>query len=70
MQALQTQAMKSLGYRSISALDTVSNLSQNANSEYVRLEASKDILDRAGIRTEDSQQTQLGNAIQVNIDLK
>jgi|TARA_R100001129_G_scaffold31020_2_gene20543 phage terminase small subunit len=70
LKALQTQAMKSLGYRSISALDTVSNLSQNANSEYVRLEASKDILDRAGIRTEDSQQTQLGNAIQVNIDLK
>ena len=69
LKALQTQAMKSLGYRSISALDTVSNLSQNANSEYVRLEASKDILDRAGIRTEDSQQTQLGNAIQVNIDL-
>ena len=69
LKALQTQAMKSLGYRSISALDTVSNLSQNANSEYVRLEASKDILDRAGIRNEESNQTNLGNAIQVNIDL-
>ena len=70
LKALQTQAMKSLGYRSISALETVSNLSQNANSEYVRLEASKDILDRAGIKQEDSTHTQLGNAIQVNIDLK
>ena len=69
LKALQQQAMKTLGYRSISALDTVSNLSANANSEYVRLEASKDILDRAGIRNEDSQQAQLGNAIQVNIDL-
>ena len=34
LKALQTISMKSLGYRSISALDTVSNLSQNANSEY------------------------------------
>ena len=66
---LQKQAIKTLGYRSITALDTVSNLSQNANSEYVRLEASKDILDRAGIRDESSNQVQLGNAIQVNIDL-
>ena len=66
---LQKQAIKTLGYRSITALDTVSNLSQNANSEYVRLEASKDILDRAGIRDESNNQIQLGNAIQVNIDL-
>ena len=69
MKQLQTQAMKTLGYRSIQALDTVSNLSASANSEYVRLEASKDILDRAGIKQDQSDTKSLGNAIQVNIDL-
>jgi len=69
LKALQNQAIKTLGYRSIQALDTISHLSSNANSEYVKLEASKDILDRAGIRTEDGAQTRVGNAIQVNIDL-
>jgi len=66
---LQAQAIKTLGYRTIQALDTVSNLSASANSEYVRLEASKDILDRAGIKTDEGNRTNLGNAIQVNIDL-
>ena len=69
LKQLQQQAIKQLGYRSIQAMDTVSNLSANANSEYVRLEASKDILDRAGIRTDEGNSTTLGNAIQVNIDL-
>ena len=69
LKALQNQAIKTLGYITIQALDTVSNLSSNANSEYVRLEASKDILDRAGIRTEDNSSQSLGSAIQVNIDL-
>jgi len=69
LKQLQTQAMKTLGYRSIQALDTVSNLSASANSEYVRLEASKDILDRAGIKQDQSDTKSLGNAIQVNIDL-
>ena len=69
LKVLQEQAMKSLGYRSISALETVSKLSQNANSEYVRLEASKDILDRAGIKSQDDSHQSLGSAIQVNIDL-
>ena len=57
-----------LGVRAITALQTVSNLSQYANSEYVRLEASKDLLDRAGLR-EEQNQTLGTNNIQVNIDL-
>ena len=44
-------------------------ISQDANSEYVRLEASKDILDRAGIRDDSTSHNPITNAIQVNIDL-
>ena len=65
---LHQRAKKVLGVRAITALQTVSNLSQNANSEYVRLEASKDLLDRAGLREETDSTQQLNN-IQVNIDL-
>ena len=66
---LHQRAKKVLGVRAINALQTVSNLSQYANSEYVRLEASKDILDRAGLTNDTNQTQQIGNAIQVNIDL-
>ena len=59
----------SLRARCVSALQTVSKLSQDANSEYVRLEASKDILDRAGIRDDSTSHNPITNAIQVNIDL-
>ena len=59
----------SLGVRSIKALQTISMLSENANSEYVKLEASKDILDRTGIHNDSVNSTTLNNAIQVNIDL-
>ena len=69
LDALHTQAKRSIGVRAITALGTVSNLSASANSEYVRLEASKDLLDRAGLRDDSSTQSALGTAIQVNIDL-
>ena len=65
---LHQRAKKVLGVRAITALQTVSNRSQYANSEYVRLEASKDLLDRAGLR-EEQNQTLGTNNIQVNIDL-
>jgi len=69
MQVIQDKLKMSLGTRSIRALQTISNLSDNANSEYVKLEASKDILDRAGITNDSGNQTSPTNAIQVNIDL-
>lgn len=69
LHVLHQRAKKVLGVRAINALQTVSNLSQYANSEYVRLEASKDILDRAGLTNDTNQTQQIGNAIQVNIDL-
>jgi phage terminase small subunit len=69
LHVLHQRAKKALGVKAITALNTVSNLSQYANSEYVRLEASKDIMDRAGLREEQDSTRVLGNAIQVNIDL-
>jgi len=41
----------------------------NAKSEYVQLEASKDLLDRAGYKPIDRSQVQVAGDIQVSIDL-
>ena len=69
LQALYDRSIQSLSVDAVRALSTVSNLSQDAKSEYVRLEASKDIMDRAGLRKEDTQTNQVGNDILVKIDL-
>ena len=44
-------------------------LSQGAKSEYVQLEASKDLLDRAGYKPIDRSQVQVAGDIRVSIDL-
>ena len=44
-------------------------LSAGAKSEYVQLEASKDILDRAGFRAPDKHQHMLVGELKVNIQL-
>ena len=41
----------------------------NAKSEYVQLEASKDLLDRAGYKPIDRSQVQVAGDIRVSIDL-
>jgi len=69
LQALYDRSIKSLSVDAVRALSTVSNLSQDAKSEYVRLEASKDLMDRAGLRKEDTTTSQVGNDILVKIDL-
>jgi len=69
LQALYDRSLQSLSIDSVKALHTVSSLSTDAKSEYVRLEASKDIMDRAGLRNEDTTNTSVGNDIVVKIDL-
>lgn len=44
-------------------------LSQSAKSEYVQLEASKDILDRAGYKPIEKSMNLVAGTIQVSIDL-
>jgi phage terminase small subunit len=53
---------------SLGALAQVARLSTNAKSEYVRLQAGQDILDRAGHKPEERSPIQVG-ALVMNIDL-
>ena len=51
------------------ALGQLAGLSKGAKSEYVQLEASKDLLDRAGFKPVDRSQVQVAGDIRVTIDL-
>ena len=58
-----------IGLGAISASRKMVELSNGARSEYVQLEASKDILDRAGIRMPDRVQHEIAVEVKINIDL-
>tara|TARA_R100000995_G_C3470016_1_gene117821 strand:- start:855 stop:1232 length:378 start_codon:yes stop_codon:yes gene_type:complete len=59
----------SLGMNATKALNKIVQLSSNAKSEYVSLEASKDLLDRAGFKAPDKvMHSHVGN-VNVKIDL-
>ena len=59
----------SMGLNATKALNKIVSLSNNAKSEYVSLEASKDILDRAGFKAPDKvMHSHVGN-VNVKIDL-
>ena len=58
-----------IGLGAISASRKMVELSNGARSEYVQLEASKDILDRAGIRMPDRIQHEVAGEVKINIDL-
>jgi phage terminase small subunit len=51
------------------AVHRVASLAKSAKSEYVQLEASKDLLDRAGFKPVDRSQIQVAGDIRVHIDL-
>ena len=59
----------SMGMNATKALNKIVQLSSNAKSEYVSLEASKDLLDRAGFKAPDKvMHSHVGN-VNVKIDL-
>ena len=66
---MMKQIANTVGLGAIHASRKMVDLSQNARSEYVQLEASKDILDRVGIRAPDKVQHTLDANLSVNIDL-
>ena len=66
---MMKQIANTVGLGAIHASRKMVDLSQNARSEYVQLEASKDILDRVGIRAPDRVQHTLDANLSVNIDL-
>lgn len=51
------------------AVGQLAGLAKGARSEYVQLEASKDLLDRAGFKPIDRSQVQVAGDIRVSIDL-
>lgn len=59
----------SLGLHATTAAAKLLNLAKGAKSEYVQLEASKDILDRAGYKPPDKQMHLHAGEISVKIDL-
>ena len=60
---------ENMGINATKALNKIVQLSSNAKSEYVSLEASKDILDRAGFKAPDKvMHSHVGN-VNVKIDL-
>ena len=58
-----------IGLGAISASRKMVELSNGARSEYVQLEASKDILDRDLIRLPDRVQHEIAGEVKINIDL-
>ena len=66
---MMEQVAKTIGLGAVTASKKMVELSNSAKSEYVQLEASKDILDRVGLRTpEKVSHTHVGD-IKVSIDL-
>ena len=60
---------ETLGVNATIAASKLLKLAQGAKSEYVQLEASKDILDRAGFKAPDKHQHLVAGDIRVSIDL-
>jgi len=60
---------ESLGLSATTAAAKLLSLARGAKSEYVQLEASKDILDRAGFKPPDKQLHMHAGEISVKIDL-
>ena len=58
-----------MGTGAITASRKLIELSGNARSEYVQLEASRDILDRVGLKAPDKIAHNLQGDIKINIDL-
>ena len=66
---LMQQVQSRIAMGSTKAINTIIGLSTKAKSEYVQLEASKDILDRAGFKAPDKHQHLIDGNFSINIDL-
>ena len=66
---MMEQVASVMGTGAIKASQKLIQLSDSAKSEYVQLEASKDILDRAGFKAPDKQMHLHAGEIRVSIDL-
>ena len=68
-QYMMQRVAETIGMNATTAAAQVMKLATGAKSEYVKLEAAKDILDRAGFKPVDRSQVQVAGDIRVSIDL-
>lgn len=68
-QYLMQRVAEELGQHAAMAVGTVANLAKQGKSEYVKLQAAQDLLDRAGFKPVDRSQVQVAGDIKVSIDL-
>ena len=68
-QYMTSRIAETLGRGAVIASRKLIDLSSGAKSEYVQLEASRDILDRVGMRVPDKVRHQIEGDIKINIDL-
>lgn len=66
---IQEMTLEAIGVNAVSALHTVVKLSKTAKSDYVRLEAAKDILDRAGYRPPERVDHRVSGDLSVSFDI-
>ena len=68
-QYMMRRMNEEFGLIAATAAGQLRKLSSGAKSEYVQLEASKDLLDRAGYKPIDRSQVQVAGDTKVSIDL-
>ena len=68
-QYMMQRISDSIGLSATTASNRILTLAKGAKSEYVQLEASKDILDRAGFKAPDKHMHLHAGEIKVQIDL-
>jgi len=66
---MMQRVANTIGLGAVQASQKLIELSGDAKSEYVQLEASRDLLDRAGVRAPERIQHDVTGDIKINIDL-
>lgn len=68
-QAIMRETLVRIGLQAVPALHTLERLRDSARSDYVRLEAAKDLLDRAGFRPPERVDHRLDASLTVELVL-
>lgn len=69
IEAYQIGLAQRLAASASGAVSTITDLSRNSRSDYVKLQASQDILDRIGMRAPDKVDHRVAGQVSVSIDL-
>jgi phage terminase small subunit len=69
LQEIYKRTAIAIGASAPKALAQIIGLSSTAKSDYVRLEASKDLLDRAGLKAPERVDHRLDGELKISIDL-